>query len=88
MTTELNFLHVKHHRRSNCDRFLTEADIVVVKNLLSYDNHKGALIYIRGCVKAPFKDTENIVHELQHFHNDSISNELEPEMDTFYPPMG
>ena len=88
MTEELNFRHVKHFRRSNCDRFLTEADITVVRNLLGYDNYKGAFIFVQGSTKAPVKFAENIIRELQCFYNGSISNELEPEMDTFYPPIG
>ena len=85
---ELNFKNIKSYRRSNCDRYLTESDITVVRNLLGYDNYKGALIYLTECTKAPVRSAENIIRELQCFYNGSISNELEPEMDTFYPPMG
>ena len=88
MSTELNYKNVKNYRRSNCDRFLTEADITVVRNLLGYDNYKGALIFVRGSTKTPIRFSENVIRELQCFYNGSISNELEPEMDTFYPPIG
>ncbi len=85
---ELNFENIKNYRRSNCDLYLTESDITVVRNLMGYDNLKGALLYLQVCTKAPHKSEQNIIHEILNFYNGSISNELEPEMDTFYPPIG
>ncbi len=83
-----NYSNIKIYRRSNSDLYLTETDQVIVRNLLGDGHYEGAATYLRKESACPPYCEDHIIRELQYFYNGSISNELEPEMDTFYPPVG